>query len=383
MKILIVSKCPTHPTNAGNRWGILAQAEILMKLGNKVHFLYIKEMPLKKDPAPFRRDYEETKAYWGKRFHCFEVSKIAKIKESLWEKFDNIFRNGYYTIDEPYPNGLTSYAKELQTKERFDICIINYIYLTKLFTKVGFPKTAIFTHDCLSYKDLMVGEKCRTMNAHQEATGLQRCQHIFAVQDEEMAYFHLLSPRSKVYNIYSKYDYHPQKVAGNQNIVFLSGGNQYNVNGIRWFVDKVFPHIVHRFPDAQLIIGGSICKVLKNVEGMKGVTLFGYVDDPADFYAQADVAINPVYQGTGLKIKTFEAISYDKVTIVHPHSMAGVFHKDQAPLLASDKPEDWVKYLKQIWEKPRYIESVKEYNKKYLDKMNEFVVNEYKRFLNG
>ena len=125
MKILIVSKCPTHPTNAGNRWGILAQAEILMKLGNKVHFLYIKEMPLKKDPAPFRRDYEETKAYWGKRFHCFEVSKIAKIKESLWEKFDNIFRNGYYTIDEPYPNGLTSYAKELQTKERFDICIIN------------------------------------------------------------------------------------------------------------------------------------------------------------------------------------------------------------------------------------------------------------------
>lgn len=38
MKILIISKTPTHPTNEGNRWGILSQAEILHSLGNEVHF---------------------------------------------------------------------------------------------------------------------------------------------------------------------------------------------------------------------------------------------------------------------------------------------------------------------------------------------------------
>lgn len=383
MKILIVSKCPTHPTNAGNRWGILAQAEILMKLGNEVHFLYVKEMPLKKNPAPFVRDYEETKQYWGNHFNCYTVPKVTKIIESLFEHIDNTFHNGYYTIDEPYPNGLTSYVRKLQALEKFDACIVNYIYLTKLFTKVKFNKTAVFTHDCLSYKDLMVGEKCRTMNAHQEAIGLQRCQHIFAVQDEEMAYFHLLSPKSKVYNIYSKYDYNPQSIVGNHNIVFLSGGNHYNINGIKWFVKEVFPLIIKKIPDARLIIGGSICKVLKDVKNESCVELFGYVDDPSYFYAQADVAINPVYQGTGLKIKTFEAISYDKITLVHPHSMAGVFQKDTAPLFASENPQEWVTYLYKIWNDKELMIALKKQNHTYIENMNKFIVNEYKRFLNS
>ena len=47
MKILIVSKCPTHPTSAGNRWGILAQTQILKDLGNEIFFLYIDERPMK------------------------------------------------------------------------------------------------------------------------------------------------------------------------------------------------------------------------------------------------------------------------------------------------------------------------------------------------
>lgn len=383
MKILIVSKCPTHPTNAGNRWGILAQAEILKNLGNEVHFLYIKEMPLKKDPAPYRYDFEETQKFWGNHFHYFTVSKVIKIIESFFEKFDNIFHDGYYSLDEIYPYGLTTFVKDLQNKEKFDACIVNYVYLTRLFTKINFPKTAVFTHDCLSYKDLMVGEKCRTMNAHQEAMGLQRCQHIFAVQDEEMAYFHLLSPKSNVYNIYSKYEYHPQKMVGNHNIVFLSGSNIYNVNGIRWFVKDVFSLIQENFVDAKLLIGGSICKVIKDLEKVDGVHLLGFIDDPADFYVQADVAINPVYQGTGLKIKTFEAISYDKITLVHPHSMAGVFKKEKAPLFASTKPEDWVKQLDKIWNDKDYIYKVKVLNKKYLSEMNDFIISEYKRFLNS
>lgn len=383
MKILIVSKCPTHPTNAGNRWGILAQAQILQKLGNEIHFLYVNELPMRMNSMPYLKDLEETSKYWGNRFHLFTVSKVTKLCFNIKKCIDKFFFDDYFNVDEVYPNGLSSYVSKLQSKEHFDICIVNYVYLTMLFTKVKFPKTAVFTHDCMSYKNLMVNEPCRTMNAHQEAIALQRCQHIFAVQDEEMAYFHLLSPKSKVYNIYSKYDYHPQDIVNNHNIVFLSGGNPYNVHGIHWFVKEIWPLVIKRFSDAQLIIGGSICKVIKDIEGTTGITLYGYVDVPADFYAQADVAINPVFQGTGLKIKTFEAISFDKVTLVHPHSMAGVFKKDNAPLFASDKPDDWVTFLKKIWGHPDAINAIKQKNNEYLQSMNKFIISEYNRFLNA
>ena len=163
----------------------------------------------------------------------------------------------------------------------------------------------------------------------------------------------------------------------------MSGSNPYNVHGIHWFVKEIWPLVIKRFSDAQLIIGGSICKVIKDIEGIAGIKLYGFVDVPADFYAQADVAINPVFQGTGLKIKTFEAISYDKVTLVHPHSMAGVFRKEEAPLLASDNPEEWVKILEKIWNSTEFIKQHKLQNKRFLKEMNEFIVNEYKRFLDA
>ncbi len=115
----------------------------------------------------------------------------------------------------------------------------------------------------------------------------------------------------------------------------------------------------------------------------EGVKLIGYVDSPNVLYEQGDVAINPTYQGTGLKIKTFEAISYDKVTMVHPHSMKGVFEKDKTSLFFSDKPQDWIDFLVKLWRtKEILITDMKKSNGDYMRRMNEFIVNEYIRFLN-
>ena len=48
MKVLIISKVPTHPTSMGNMWAVLAQAEAIRSLGVDVFFLYVHEMALRK-----------------------------------------------------------------------------------------------------------------------------------------------------------------------------------------------------------------------------------------------------------------------------------------------------------------------------------------------
>lgn len=383
MKILIVSKCPTHPTDAGNKKAVLAQIEVLKSLGNEVHFIYVEEMPLRMEKQPFVEYRVQTSRYWGDYFYLFTVGKWDKLRMNVVSNLKRILFRDYHNVDETYPHGLSAYVRRLQNEQHFDICIVNYIWLSKLLVEVKFPKTAIHTHDALAYKDLKVGAKCRTMTAHQEAKGLQRSENLFALQDNEASYFGILAPLSKVYTIYSKYDYQPQLMTGNHHLLFMSGSNAYNQNGIRWFVKEVFPLIRQRFSDAKLLIGGSICKEIKGLDGMEGVELFGFIENPADFYAKGDVVINPVYQGTGLKIKTFEAISYDKVTMVHPHSMEGVFRGGTAPLFVSEKPEEWVTFLEQTWGNADAITKVKQQNKAYLNSMNEFVTNEYKRFLNA
>lgn len=381
MKILIVSKCPTHPTDAGNRWWILSQAEMLISMGHEVHFLYINELPLKRDAAPYIESLEQTQKYWGDKFHLFTVSKFQKYKMIAAKLYRMKFGHNYWKVDDQYPFGLEQMVNELDGTIHFDVCIINYYYLSRLFEHINIPKKAIATHDCIAYKQLKTGMPTLCITADTEAKAMQRCPHIFALQEQEADYFQLLSPNSKVYNLYGKYDYHPQPIAGNHKMVFLSGNNDFNQNGIKWFLREVFPVIRKTIPDAELLIGGSICKVLPTLGNIEGVTALGYIDDPAAFYAKADVAINPVYQGMGLKIKTFESISFDKVTLVHPHSMAGVFRKDKAPLFASEKPDMWAEHLKQVWEDVEYIKTAKLQNKEYLDAMNAFIITEYKRFL--
>lgn len=380
-KVLIVSKCPTHPTDAGNRQWILAQAETLKGMGCEVHFLYIEERGLKSPQEQYDSDLEKTKAYWGKNFHLLRVSKAQKAIFNIRKRVRMNFCHFHYKVDDNYPWGLDKMVNAIDAKYNFDICIINYYYLSKLFTQINIPKKAIATHDVFAYKDIKIGEPSLCITADTEAKAMQRCPHIFALQTVEADYFQMLSPKSKVYNFFGKFDYTPQPIAGNHNIVFLSGGNSFNQNGIRWFLKDVFPAIRHRFDDARLLIGGSICKDMPELKNHEGVEVQGFVDDPATFYAQADVCINPCYQGTGLKIKTFEAISYDKVTMVHPHSMKGIFDKDSAPLFASDKAEEWTTFLASVWGHQDKITEIKTEDKNYLEAMEAFVDSEYRRFL--
>lgn len=382
-KILVISKVHTHPTDMGNCWGILAQTRILQQLGCEVDFLYVHERGLNMSQREkYEQQYLLTKAYWNSHFLYFKVNKYEKIFKNIQAKFRQICCNGHEGTYDKYPLSLTSYVKRLQESKHYDICIVNYYYLTKLFKSVRFDKMTCFTHDALSYKNLVVGENCTWIDANQEAKALQLCTDVFAVQDEERDYFHILSPKSRIFNIYSKYNYVSTPIVGNKNILFLSGNNGFNQNGLKWFVKKVFPLIRTAYPDSKLIIAGGICKVIKGeYDDVEGIELVGYVDNPIDLYKLGDVAINPVYQGTGLKIKTFEAISYGKVTLVHPHSMAGVFDKQNAPLFASDNPEEWVQYLGEIWSHPEEVQRIKQKDEEYLKRMDEFVISEYKRFL--
>lgn len=287
--------------------------------------------------------------------------------------------------DSYFPNGLIRFVNQLNKEYNFTVCIVQYFYLTKLLTRISIPQKALMTHDNYTYKDLRLS--CRpkdcdhTVDANQMAKAIQRSPHVFSVQDDERIFFAQLSPRSVHYTIYSGYDFHDQAIVGNRNILFFSGGNQFNINGIKWFINYVFPLIRKKYEDATLIIGGSICDALHQFSDIEGVNTVGFVKDPAEFYKLGDIAINPVYQGTGLKIKTFESLSYGKVTIVHPHSLEGIFQKDAAPLLSSDDPNEWVDFIDKIWTDQLFISDMKGRIHNYFERLNSHIDSEYKRFL--
>ena len=385
MKILIVSKCSTHPTYAGNSRFILDQVELFKEMEHEVYFLYIKDSALNPKNRHVNNSIDLLKLYWKDHLFIYDVPFWERVKFRIIDKCRKYFNNNLLKCDDHYPSGLHKYINKLNNIIQFDCCLINYYYLSKALQYINIPQTGIVTHDYFAYKNILVNDKNipTATNAHEEAKAMQRAKNIFALNSEESIYFQKLSPLSKVYTIYSIFKYKRNPITNNKNILFLSGSNQFNINGIYWFVKTIFPIILKSFPDAKLIIGGSICGKIKELANCQNIELQGIIDDVVSFYNQGDVAINPTYQGTGLKIKTFEAISYDKVTLVHPHSKIGIYDIDNAPLFASDVAHEWVDFLNKLWSQPEYIKIIKEKNEIYIQRMNSYVKNEYLNFLNS
>ncbi len=382
MKILVVSPCPTHPNTAGNRNLQLAYCSLLSDLGHDVYFLFVSVKALHDKNHGFF-SVDEMKEYWGDHFFQYDQTLCEKFVEIFYQQFRRKFRHGYMKVDDQYPSGLSKYVNLLNSKIGFNACIVNYYYMSKLLEDVKIQKRALFTHDYFAFKDKLVhiknvGHMC---TPNDEAKACQRAPYIFAMQDEEAAYYSKIAPESRVLLNYTICKYQSSPICNNHKIVFFSGGNQYNQEGFSWFMDKVYPLIEDAFPDVQLVIGGGICNVLSNYSLPSSVEIIGMVDNPGDVYKLGDVAINPTMSGTGLKIKTFESVSYDKVTIVHPHSVIGIFDKEKAPLLVSDEPKKWVEFLFRIWNEEGFIQLKKSENKVYIDRMNNFVKNQFELFI--
>lgn len=374
-KILIISTMPTHPTDAGNRAAIMAQVHILQKMGHEVHFLFA-SMELSHSV-----DYDALKSYWGEKLHIFTMNRILKAKRVFIDFCRKKFNHGYWKVDDHYPWGLAGYVNQLNKKEHFDACIIQYYRLSHLLQDISIPRKAIYTHDVFSYKDKRIGKSFyETLNADEEAKAMQRCPTIFAIQKEEAAYFQMLSPNSKVYTVYNPYQTHQSQLSNNKTLLYLASRMEFNVSGILFFLDNVWPSLNKKIPGIKLIIGGTVCERIES--RYDNVTLLGRVHSLDAFYALGDIVINPVFQGTGLKIKTFEALSYGKVTIVHPHSMIGIYKREKAPLLQASTIEEWINAIFDLIKTPHQIEDFSQKSIYYIEDMNRYIQMQYATFLN-
>lgn len=380
-KILVISKCPTHPTVAGNSSWLLSLVKTFQSYGHVIHFLYVAEPAFHKINDFHERNISMMKMFYGDGyFSVYKIPRIEKIKISIFQFINMNLRKGYTNVDTLYPKGLKKFVNQLNKQELFDVCVINYFYLSKLFTNIDIPIKAIATHDCFAYKEKKVHSSCLSLTASNEAKAMQRCPHIFALQKEEASYFKIISPLSSVYCIYNKVEHRPTSLSKTRNILFLSGDNTYNYNGITWFLREVFPKLKRTITDVKLILGGNICNKLDEWKKDDSIVMHGFVNQLDAFYNLGDVIINPVYQGTGLKIKTIESISYEKITIVRRHSIEGIYDVGTCPLFVSDNPKEWVDYISFVFNHEEEIVKNKRLCNNYITAMNSFVDSELHRF---
>src|SRR5207253_2043078 len=152
--------------------------------------------------------------------------------------------------------------------------------------------------------------------AADEATGLNRADVVVAIQEEEAEHFRGVT-RSQVVTVGHLVGEVARPVpepSGPPSVLMLGGPHSLNVQGLLWFLAEVWPRLRRAIPDVVFRVAGRLGESIPR--GDKNVEVLGILPHVADAYGRAHLVINPSLAGTGLPIKTIEALAHGKPMVL-------------------------------------------------------------------
>jgi glycosyltransferase involved in cell wall biosynthesis len=95
-------------------------------------------------------------------------------------------------------------------------------------------------------------------------------------------------------------------------VTFLGGMHwPPNMEGVSWFVEKVWPLVARAVPSAVLtLVGKEPSRKAPSLEQAQRVEVTGYVADPHRYLAETAVFIVPLHAGAGMRVKILDAWSW-------------------------------------------------------------------------
>ncbi|MGC9467558.1 MAG: glycosyltransferase [Anaerolineae bacterium] len=129
-------------------------------------------------------------------------------------------------------------------------------------------------------------------------------------------------------------------VDGEANVLFVGAmSRDHNVDGVTWFLDRVWDRISETVPNARFyVVGGSPPDSLVARADGKRVVVTGYVDDLSSWYRAAAVFVSPLLVAGGLLQKVLDAMALGVPVVATPVSNHGASAVPDEHLLLADEP---------------------------------------------
>jgi glycosyltransferase involved in cell wall biosynthesis len=126
-----------------------------------------------------------------------------------------------------------------------------------------------------------------------------------------------------------------------------------NLQGILWFLDKVFPSVCRRMTDVHVVIAGQDpCEELL-ARRSPHVHVLGFVADLRAEIARSQLYVAPLISGTGFRNKVVEAIDCGTYVIGSPMALEFLSDQIRSRLLTAANPADFAEGIYRFLSDPR------------------------------
>jgi hypothetical protein len=311
-RVLVVSPVASHPAEQGNSARIQALGAALMARGAVCEFLYYTAEGL----TPAQRD--AMAGFW----HALHLHPAEVVREPGLP--------GAWGLDNWCQPALAERVAALHRARRYDAVLANYVWMSRVLEGIADGAlTVIDTHDLFGDRHLIARAQGLDPSwffttREEEARGLDRAGLVLAIQEEEatalrgrtarpvLTVGHMPEPR------YLTED----ETATPRRAMFgyLGSANPWNAASVR-ALDRAL--LAAGAPDLPWLLAGQIL-TRRDLALGSAPLLLDPVPEPGVFYRAVDCVLNPMTGGTGLKIKTVEALAHGRPVLGTRDAFAGL-----------------------------------------------------------
>jgi glycosyltransferase involved in cell wall biosynthesis len=332
-------------------------ADALASLGHHVRFLHLQQ--------PLRTDDEALRSAWGDRLHVFSGSFPSSWIARARRKILRLTAKGLgldLSVDAYHDPAAAAHLSALVREHRIDVVILSYVFYSKLIE--GLPaevRTLIDTHDVFSERYRMYSEHGRareffSTSRTEEGKALDRADGVIAISGADARHFGAITstPVHVVgdLGVPSEAPSLPTEEQDQRepSLLFVGGPMGINTHGIDWFIEEVLPRVRTEVPQAELWLVGGICDHVRRPP--PGVRRLGFVDDLDAVYRSATLAINPQRFGTGLSIKSVDALRRGVPLVSTATGARGLEAAAGKAFLQGDTAEEVARHVVTVLEDP-------------------------------
>jgi len=321
---LVVSPFASLPRDAGHRRRVHQMTRLLAENGYAVTFLLLAF----EDDWAWAHDpdlHAELRAAWEDVIVVHAGDHVGRPP-----------RDGVaHGLDEWWEPALEATLVNLGTRRFFDVVVVHNVWLSKAFDFVHPAATKVLeTHDLFwkradAFARIGLPPAFFVTTREAELFGLGRADIVVTIQGAEGREL-LARTERRVVNV-PFYDdalhreaeaqragfAHADKVS----FGFLASANPFNIHGANLLLAALEREIAESFAPVEIVVGGSVGPHLRTILPLRRL---GRVPDERGFYAGVDYAIAPVFEGTGFKIKTADALALGRPLLASSHAAEGV-----------------------------------------------------------
>ena len=368
MNILLLCNKSPFPPSEGGPMAMNSIITGLLEAGHNVKIMAFNSEKYHVDINSIPEDYRKKT-----RIEFIDI----ELKINPIEAFKNLFSDESYHVKRFISEKFKERLVKVLKKERFDIVQLEMIYMAPYIETIrehSNAKIVLRAHNVehkiweriaketvFFAKRWYINHLTRTLRKYEMGI-LNKVDGIAAITITDAAFFRRVTA-TPVIDLPFGVDidkFNPVFEVGDKPTFYHIGSMNWmpNEEGIKWLLKNVWDEVHKRIPDAMLYLAGrNMPKWLKKTK-KKNVVVVGEVPDAHEFVNQHNIAIVPLFSGSGMRIKIIESMALGKTVITTLVGAEGIQYSEFEDIIIADNVPKMVENICRLYEHPEEAEAI-------------------------